>query len=661
MPVTLYQHTEILYLHIELTIFNGLPPKPNFMQFKDLQKSILILALFCATSFVGNASIFYVDQSNVSGTEDGITWATAFTDLQAALTHSALAFGDEIHVAQGTYNPSSVADPDVSFELVDGVEIKGGFPSGGGVRNPIANTTVLDGAGISYSVIYSNGVSAATVLDGFTITGGQASGICSDGSSSSRQKFGGGWFNINGSPRVNYCIFDGNSSSCNGGAIYNDGGAGKTCDPVFTNCEFNNNYGDLAGGAIYNNGNGGTATTTFYNCKIISNGTNRTYTTYGAAIYNLGKNGNANSLFVNCVLAHNSGFAGGSIYNLGSDGGQASPTVINCLFFGNDAELSAGALYTNAGNTPGGGTSVANIQNSIFWNNVAGQFGGDIFKNNNGVINLTECIIDAADCTEGAAGNTDPTCISGVQFNEDPMLADPYNDDFSLTANSAAINEGDNSINPLPMDLNGMSRIQQSTIDLGPIESPFVALAIELIDFNAQILGEEVIVEWSTLFEINHDVFEVEKSTDGINFSTIGTQKGLNKDGVKTIYSFVDKFPAQGTNYYRIKSIDFSKNNKLSSTRNVVFSINNISIFPNPTADYINIQASTTIKSDIEYVVINAQGQTMTNGIIQSRNYELLERIEIPAQWNPGLYFIVLDPTKMPNSTPLKFNILRSK
>jgi len=631
------------------------------MHFRDLHKSFLMVALFCATSFAGQAAIYYVDQSNSSGTEDGLTWATAFTDLQSALTLMSLTAGDEILVAQGVYYPSSVADPDVSFELVNGVELKGGYPSGGGVRNPNANSTVLDGDGLAYSVIYSNGVSAATVLDGFTITGGQASGTCSDGSASARQKFGAGWFNINGSPRVNYCKFIGNASSCNGGAMYNDGGAGKFCDPVYTNCEFRDNYGDLAGGAIYNNGNGGTATSTFYNCKIISNGTNRTFTTYGAAMYNFGKNGNGNSLYVNCVLALNSGFAGGSIYNLGSDGGQANPTVINCLFFGNDAELSAGALYTNGGDSLELGNSVANIYNSIFWNNVAGQFGGNLFKNNNGAINLTNCIIDAADCTEGAAGNVDPNCITDVQFNADPLLANPYNDDFSLTANSPAINAGASGINPLPMDLDGMSRIQQSVIDLGPLESPFAPLALEMIDFEASLSDETVVLKWSTLFEINHDVFEIERSIDGIHFKTIGSVEGRNLEGKKTNYNFIDDNPSLGVNYYRINSIDLSKNNKISPVRNVVFSLNNITLFPNPTQDYISIQADRPIKSDTEFFISNAQGQIMYRGVIEGRNYDLLEIFEIPSEWDSGLYFLQFDPNQLPSTLPIKFNVLRSK
>ena len=606
-----------------------------------------------------NAAIYHVDEGNTTGIEDGLSWATAFTDLQGALTLPGLTAGDQILIAAGNYFPSTT-DPDISFELVNGVEMLGGYPTGGGARNPDVHQSILNGGGFSYSVLFSEDIGGGTILDGLTITGGIASGTCGNGGIPSRQKFGGGWVNINGSPTVRNCNFEGNSSSCSGGAIYNDGGSGKVCNPIYTDCDFIGNYGGLAAGAVYNNGNGGAANSTFYNCKIISNSTNTTVTTYGAAIYNLGKNGSANSLFVNCVLAHNSGFAGGSIYSLGSDGGQANINTTNCLFFANNAALSAGALYTNAGNTPGGGTSIATIQNCIFWSNVAGQFGGDLFKNNNGEINLTECIIDKPNCTDGAAGNVPPNCITGIQYNEDPMLTDPYNDNYELLLSSAAIGQGNNGFNPLSTDLDGNTRIQQGTIDLGPLESPFAPLAVELTDFQANRNGDQVVLTWTTYTEVFHDHFEIEKSTDGIYFQSIGEQAGENFEQKKTEYSFVDVSPNAGTNYYRINSIDFAKKEQYSPVRNVVFSSGSFTVYPNPTSSFINIQTDRTITKDLNYSISNAVGQVVYKGVLNARTYNLFERIDLPVYWDTGLYFIHFDAAVLSTAEPIKFNLIRN-
>ena len=73
-------------------------------------------------------------------------WATAYTDLQAAL--AAAASGDEIWVAAGTYTPTATADRTISFAMKNGVAIYGGFDgteTTRGERDPSVNVTILSG------------------------------------------------------------------------------------------------------------------------------------------------------------------------------------------------------------------------------------------------------------------------------------------------------------------------------------------------------------------------------------------------------------------------------------------------------------------------------------------------------------------------------------
>src|SRR5688572_31975478 len=82
-------------------------------------------------------SVFYVDDTAVGPAQDGATWATAYTDLQAALNAAmATAGGDEIRVAAGTYRPTArtaATDPrSATFALQPGITFLGGFPEGGG-------------------------------------------------------------------------------------------------------------------------------------------------------------------------------------------------------------------------------------------------------------------------------------------------------------------------------------------------------------------------------------------------------------------------------------------------------------------------------------------------------------------------------------------------
>lgn len=129
----------------------------------------------------------YVDSTNVSGLQDGLTWATAFSDLQDAL--DIVIQEDTIWMAQGTYYPTETADRSISFVLDESVAIHGGFVSGMSSLHDRTGTdeTILSGnIGVkttdidnSYHVVQSN--DEDILLDQLTIVGGNASEEGDDG------------------------------------------------------------------------------------------------------------------------------------------------------------------------------------------------------------------------------------------------------------------------------------------------------------------------------------------------------------------------------------------------------------------------------------------------------------------------------------------------
>jgi len=174
------------------------------------------------------AGVIYA-RGGATGAKTGQSWTDAYTDLQAAL--AAAEWGDEIWVAQGTYKPTSGTLRTVSFVLQAGVGLYGGFAgaeTGRDQRDWESNPTILSGDIGKTSDITDNsnhvvvGADLA-VLDGFTITGGNA-----DGSESFRQ--GGGMYNLDCSPTVTNCAFSANTAGRNtlssyyyrGGGMYNE-------------------------------------------------------------------------------------------------------------------------------------------------------------------------------------------------------------------------------------------------------------------------------------------------------------------------------------------------------------------------------------------------------------------------------------------------------
>lgn len=81
-------------------------------------------------------------------------------------------------------------------------------------------------------------------------------------------------------------------------------------------------------------------------------------------------------------------------------------------------------------------------------------------------------------------------------------------------------------------------------------------LPIELVDFTCTAKTDYVFLEWETASETNSNLFEIQRSTDGINWIKIGTMMGAGTTPYPNFYSFNDYFPPQNEIYYRLKHID---------------------------------------------------------------------------------------------------------
>jgi len=224
--------------------------------------SILFTLLF---TFSLQAQILYV-KADASGANNGTTWSDAYTDLQNAIT--AANYGTQIWVAVGTYKPTNETNREAYFELKNGVEIYGGFI---GVetqldeRDYIHNESILSGdIGVvgdsldnSYTIIYSLGTDENTILEGFTIEGGNANYGGGDALDTDRRKSGGGVY-LSGEMadlrcQIKHCHLKNNHSDFRGGALFIWSGptSGSTRPIIFANEFTNNNAGSLGGGLYW--------------------------------------------------------------------------------------------------------------------------------------------------------------------------------------------------------------------------------------------------------------------------------------------------------------------------------------------------------------------------------------------------------------------------
>ncbi len=390
----------------------------------------LAAAIVAGLAVPGAAEVRYVDAS-AGATNNGLSWATAYTDLQTALTAAAGNPAiDEIWIAEGVYTPTQGADRTATFSLLSGVIVRGGFAGDEdhpGQRRPGLFPTVLSGnigaPGASsdnvYHVVTASGVDATGVLEGCVISGGNADGDGLDA-------YGGGLL-VEGSGSdvtVINCRFLGNAALIAGGGVYQE-----ACAPLFANCVFAGNVaGDRGGGALSDQGD---------------------------------------AFFVNCTFSGNdAGVTGGGLYTTRYSGPNCweNADVHNSIFWGNTvngqpgatAQLGFGAFacppeFARAEPVPFILTHSC-IQD---WDGVLG--GPTNFADDPDFLD--------ADGADGVVGTLD----DDLRLTPESPCVDE-GDDAQVPTDQADLDSDGNIAEPVPFDLEHNSRIDGTAVDVGAYE-----------------------------------------------------------------------------------------------------------------------------------------------------------------------------------------------
>ncbi|HVX27023.1 MAG TPA: LamG-like jellyroll fold domain-containing protein [Parafilimonas sp.] len=130
-----------------------------------------------------------------------------------------------------------------------------------------------------------------------------------------------------------------------------------------------------------------------------------------------------------------------------------------------------------------------------------------------------------------------------------------------------------------------------------PVTRSFVVsgvLASQLLNFSAFLINDNVELSWQTAQEQNTSYFDVEKSTDGIYFSSIGKVQSKGTSITKTNYSLTDNSIELNTPfaYYRLMQVDKDGKSLFSNTVIVKFDgqSNSLSIMPNPVKNNLSFR-----------------------------------------------------------------------
>lgn len=175
------------------------------------------------------------------------------------------------------------------------------------------------------------------------------------------------------------------------------------------------------------------------------------------------------------------------------------------------------------------------------------------------------------------------------------------------------------------------------------------SLPVELIQFTGEKTDMgTVLLEWTTASEFNNDYFDVQRSTDVINWETIGQVDGHGNSHQLISYSFTDKNPKTGNNYYRLKQVDFDGKTDYSLVINVRFDgdaslkdmpvvKNKLELYPNPVVDAFWIRSENDFSeaNQASVEVFNTYGDLVYASDLQGS----LHQVDLTSQ-PAGMYLV---------------------
>ncbi len=473
--------------------------------------------------------IYYVDASRPDNTGDGLSFATAFRDLQVAMDN--VCADTEIHVAQGSYLPTESPDGIATdakyfaFHLNKDLIIKGGYDTTTDTQD-LDNPSILSGdfleddivtgsgstLGFSnnsenaYHVIVTANLSNNTLIEGFIIKGGNTASSPSIIYANQEifSTAGGGMFNATSSPILTQLEFTENNANGSGGAINND-----TSAPIITDVSFSRNNADVAGGAIYSfNSNSEMTGVNFTGNKCGLNGgglyiigsspimtdvlfEDNYAALFGGGIYNISSVNSVFNVLNSTFVNNNVGRSGGGIFSLsGNNDGvtnvsfinnsatengagiyliNSDITLTNNTFFGNSADILGGGLYIF-------NTTTTSIYNTVFYGNTSTNGISDIDAESAAITISNDSSYNVSDAL-GVDNSNNFTALFGDPFidSSNPNGIDAIfgtTDDGLLPSEcSVLLNAGDNTKNSTTTDIAGQDRIIDTTIDIGAYES----------------------------------------------------------------------------------------------------------------------------------------------------------------------------------------------
>ncbi len=182
---------------------------------------------------------------------------------------------------------------------------------------------------------------------------------------------------------------------------------------------------------------------------------------------------------------------------------------------------------------------------------------------------------------------------------------------------------------PFPAATTG-SNIRHPSLQIVYTTAP---IPVKLVSFDAAKRNNGVQLSWSTSLETGSSFFDVQKSSDAVNWSHLATIPALNTSN-GAAYRHLDNNPGN-INFYRLKITEDNSNIYYSAIKKVSFGRNDLfTVSPSPARDMIRISFAQKTTANIQ--LLNAAGAIVKQTGIITTQTTAVDVSELPA----GIYLV---------------------
>ncbi|WP_157807457.1 T9SS type A sorting domain-containing protein [Hymenobacter chitinivorans] len=138
-------------------------------------------------------------------------------------------------------------------------------------------------------------------------------------------------------------------------------------------------------------------------------------------------------------------------------------------------------------------------------------------------------------------------------------------------------------------------------------------LPVSLTSFSAQRQSTGVVVRWATASETNSAHFDVQRSLNGREFTTVAVVAGQGQSSHQQLYSVLDKQAPTALAYYRLRQVD--QNGKAAySAVATVDGVAELQLFPNPVQHRLIVRGAEVNPQAMQIIITDLTGRAVWSG-----------------------------------------------